>query len=190
MSLIPLEAPSTMLVTTLLSNLSSLSLVMPVTTPYRWYIKLSIRASLRADGIILLVDEGCFKDLILDTYGVDPALVSSQAVSSNILHDNVLQLTSPRRLLRMDLTSMLVVPHFYPLDSCLWLIQQGASHTRTVFDSPELFSNTNKIFLQISFQHHEVLPWLMVYNMSVNVCCVHYYTGLGCNRYAPVALMM
>jgi hypothetical protein len=30
---------------------------------------------LRADGIILLADEDCSKDLILDTYGCDPTLV-------------------------------------------------------------------------------------------------------------------
>jgi hypothetical protein len=44
---------------------------------------------LRADGIILLADEDCSKDLILDTYGCDPTLVTSLAASSNILFDNV-----------------------------------------------------------------------------------------------------
>jgi hypothetical protein len=44
---------------------------------------------LRADGIILLADEDCSQDLILDTNGVAPTLVSSLAASSNILYDNV-----------------------------------------------------------------------------------------------------
>jgi hypothetical protein len=43
---------------------------------------------LRADAIILLADEDCSKDLVLDTYGADPTLVSSLAASSN-LYDNV-----------------------------------------------------------------------------------------------------
>jgi hypothetical protein len=41
---------------------------------------------LRADGIILLA---CSKDLILDTYGCGPTLVTSLAASSNVLFDNV-----------------------------------------------------------------------------------------------------
>jgi hypothetical protein len=44
---------------------------------------------LRADGITLLADEDCSKDLILDAYGCDPTLVTSLAASSNILFDNV-----------------------------------------------------------------------------------------------------
>jgi hypothetical protein len=44
---------------------------------------------LRGDGIILLADEDCSKDLIIDTFGADPTLVSFLAASTNILYDNV-----------------------------------------------------------------------------------------------------
>jgi hypothetical protein len=55
-----------------------------------WDSILPDTAGLRADGIILLADEDCSNDLILDTYGCDPTLVTSLAASSNILYDNVL----------------------------------------------------------------------------------------------------
>jgi hypothetical protein len=45
--------------------------------------------SLRADGNILLADEDCSRDLLIDTFGCDPTLVNSLAASSNILFDNV-----------------------------------------------------------------------------------------------------
>jgi hypothetical protein len=44
---------------------------------------------LRGDGIILLADEDCSKDLIIDTFGADPTLVSSLAACTNLLYDNV-----------------------------------------------------------------------------------------------------
>jgi hypothetical protein len=44
---------------------------------------------LRADGIILVADEDCSKELLIDTFGCDPTLVSSFAASSNIFFDNV-----------------------------------------------------------------------------------------------------
>jgi hypothetical protein len=43
----------------------------------------------RADGIILLADEDCSKDLLIDTFGCDPTLVTSLAASSDILFGNV-----------------------------------------------------------------------------------------------------
>jgi hypothetical protein len=39
-------------------------------------------------GVTSLADEDCSKDLIMDTCGADPTLVSSLAASSNILNDN------------------------------------------------------------------------------------------------------
>jgi hypothetical protein len=44
---------------------------------------------IRGDGIILLADEDCSKDLIIDTFGADPTLVSSLAASTNLLYDKV-----------------------------------------------------------------------------------------------------
>jgi hypothetical protein len=44
---------------------------------------------LRADGIILLGDEDCSKDLLIDNYGADPTLVSNLQASSNLLYDKV-----------------------------------------------------------------------------------------------------
>jgi hypothetical protein len=53
---------------------------------------------IRGDGIILLADEDCSKDLIIDTFGADPTLVSSLAASTNPLTATFLLLASPRRL--------------------------------------------------------------------------------------------
>jgi hypothetical protein len=63
---------------------------------------------LRADGIILLADEDCSKDLILDTYGCDPTLVTSLAASSNILFDNVFAATTLRGVLHIITVHIMV----------------------------------------------------------------------------------
>lgn len=47
--------------------------------------------SFRADGIILLADEDCPKDMIIDSYGADPTRVSSLAAGSNLIYDNVIE---------------------------------------------------------------------------------------------------
>jgi hypothetical protein len=75
---------------------------------------------LRADGIILLADEDCSKDLILDTNGCNPTLVSSLAASTNILfdeeHHHEERLQPPMHQPQLC--------HFpTPRIHCLWIIQ-------------------------------------------------------------------
>jgi hypothetical protein len=100
---------------------------------------------LPADGIILLADEDCSKDLILDTYGCDPTLVTSLAASSNILFDNVFaaNITTKNASITSH-ASTPAVPPSYPSDS-LFLYHSVRNSVLCSTESPQLFSNENSI---------------------------------------------
>jgi hypothetical protein len=105
---------------------------------------------LRADGIILLADEDCSKDLIIDTYGCDPTLVTFLAASSNILFDNVFAANIITKNATYSHASTSTVPPFYPLDSpSLVLLVSNSVPCST--DSPQLFSNKNRILFADHF---------------------------------------
>jgi hypothetical protein len=95
---------------------------------------------LRADGIILLADEDCSKDLILDTYGADPTLVSSLAASSNILYDNVYAANITTKTAAHGPHINASCDTFLPLGFTAF--ESFSMHCST--DSPELYSNVNK----------------------------------------------
>jgi hypothetical protein len=76
---------------------------------------------LRTDGIILLADEDCSKDLLVDSFGCNPTLVSSLATSSNFLFDNVFAAECKVSTCHQP---QLCHVHAHWIH-CLWLFQQG-----------------------------------------------------------------
>jgi hypothetical protein len=113
---------------------------------------------LRTDGIILLADEDCSKDLLVDSFGCNPTLVSSFATSSNFLFDNVFAAMKNAKCL----------PVINP--SCAMFIPIGF----TVFGSfsQELRAVFDRFARTIFEQEHDSFCRPLVQNVSVNVCCM------------------
>jgi hypothetical protein len=124
----------------------------------------------RADGIILLADEDCSKDLLIDTFGCDPTLVTSLAASSDILFDNVFAADITTKNAKHQ--PQLCYLHNYWIH-CVWLFQQGTLR----FDRPIHYNylRTRARFFLLPLNLSSITtPKPLVHNVFINVCCFRY----------------
>jgi hypothetical protein len=124
----------------------------------------------------LFSDEDCLKDLIIDTFGADPTLVSFLAAGTNLFMTTFLWHHHKDEPLRSSYQSQQCQPSSFLLMSLSFARSSAKNFVRTLFDSR--FSSqacrrtlTTRFFCRSCIgQYYKLLSQPRIYNVHFYVC--------------------